>query len=343
MEFVKPLDPNTLQEVDEPYRDREAGVKGSAIQSRAVTDVMNEVVHTIDFFLGDGSAGSAQDDEDLEQLRKSIEKAIADAVGDDVSLASLPVFPEINTADNRLSITDNADGTLTVDAAQTWLWRGHKLFSTDNIDLADRTVTTVADKTYHLRWHSPGEGTATPAETYPNGRFELADMNGLTETDRQYDSSYDQMLVARIVSDGSNASTVTTLKNAVELSDEVRWHTSTHGASHYIEGFSYSVLVATRDTNSWGGLLLVPPTVHEINWARSPNASWQFGLMTSNSNSNDPIIINDNNGSTLSDGSGTLSIINNRYEQYPIGRSDTNQPNTSFNFLGVQIKGVLDA
>ena len=80
MEYVKPLDPYTLEEVDGPYRDRQAGVKGHAIQAAAVEHGMKEILHVIDFYLGDGSEASGQNGADLEQLRKAIEQAISNAV-----------------------------------------------------------------------------------------------------------------------------------------------------------------------------------------------------------------------------------------------------------------------
>ena len=130
------------------------------------------------------------------------------------------VFPEIETADAKLAIGDNNDGTLFIGGAQTWLWRGMFRFSSDNINLAGRTVTTVANKTYHVRWHAPGTGAAAPIETYPYGRFELVDMTAAAppEGDSSYDTTYDNMLVACIVTDGANASTITTFINRASLS-----------------------------------------------------------------------------------------------------------------------------
>lgn len=173
------------------------------------------------------------------------------------------VFPEIDTADHKLAITDNADGTLTINAGQTWLWRGHRQFSTDDFDVADRTVTTVANKTYHVRWHAPGTGTATPEATYPNGRFELADMTALTEGDAQYDSTYDRMLVAYLETDGANAATVVPLANAVSL---------------FMEGETFLTGIA------WAGDIVAPSamtggTLINLSFARTPVAS--MGMMTS--------------------------------------------------------------
>lgn len=153
-------------------------------------------------------------------LRDAIRKLIVDANSStDNGFTNNPVFPEILTTDNRLLITDNSNGTLTIDAAQEWFWRGLFKLSTDSFSLADRTFSTVANKTYHLRWNASGKGNATPAETYPNGRFELMDMDGLVETDSQYDSNFDRMLIAKVVTDSGNTATITTLVNLAKISD----------------------------------------------------------------------------------------------------------------------------
>lgn len=122
-------------------------------------------------------------------------------------------FPEIETADNKLTVTSSAGGIVLTGTGETWIWRGHRRFSVGAFLLADRTMAHTANKTYHLRWHAPGTGTATPEATYPNGRFELADMAGLTETNSGYDTTHDRMLIARVVTDESNVATITALAN----------------------------------------------------------------------------------------------------------------------------------
>ena len=255
------------------------------------------------------------------------------------------VFPEIETATNVLAITDNADGTITIDAGQTWLWRGMVRYSSDDFVSADRTLVHAASKTYHMNWHPPGIGFAVPEEDYLKGRFEIVDMTAAApvETDVSYDTTYDRMLIARIVTDNANVPTITLLKNKAHLAEEIRWHTSITTAAHHIEGFGYSTLVGQRLSSSWGGLLLLPPAVHELNWSRTPQSIWQMGLMTAISGANDPIIINDTDGASFSDGSGTVSIINNRYQQRPVGRCDTNVYTAWFTSLSVQIKGKINA
>lgn len=130
-----------------------------------------------------------------------------------------PTYPEIQTVDNRLALTDDGAGIIKVDDTQTWLWRGLTQISSDDFDLADRSFATVANKTYHLRWNAPGTGNATPQDDWPNGRFELVDLTNATpaETDPIYDSTYDRMLIARIITDSQNAANIQALANAAVL------------------------------------------------------------------------------------------------------------------------------
>ena len=154
------------------------------------------------------------------ELQAQIDAALADGDGQTLAIAHLvaAIYPHAETSDGRLSITAGS-GEVTVDAGQSWIWRGGRRLAADDLDTA--TLPTAASKTYHLRWHAPGTGTATPAGDYPAGRLELADMDGLTETDAGYDSTLDRMLVARVVTDGGNAATILPLANAATLAADV--------------------------------------------------------------------------------------------------------------------------
>ncbi|MBL4757563.1 MAG: phage tail protein [Rhizobiales bacterium] len=185
------------------------------------------------------------------------------------------VYPEIETASAKLAITDNADGTLTIDPAQTWLWRGVFRFSSDDILLADRTVMTVASKTYHLRWHAPGTGTAIPEATYPNGRLELADLTGANpaETDATYDSTYDRMLIAFVTTDGAGALTIRPLKNKARL-------VSRQGRSApLLIGVDLSALLTEYYALEWARA----PIVSNSGWAENVTASATDGAETQGS------------------------------------------------------------
>jgi len=138
------------------------------------------------------------------------------------STFTVMAFPHVETADHRLNLSDLGDGRIRIGAGNTWTWRNSERFSTSDFTDPMRIFPTDPSKLYHLRWHAPGTGTAVPEADYPMGRFELADMAGLSETATQYDSTLDRMLIARIETDAVNAATITSLANAVQLFDVVQ-------------------------------------------------------------------------------------------------------------------------
>lgn len=162
------------------------------------------------------------------------------------------VRPEIETPSQTLAITDNGNGTLTVEPGQTWVWRSFRRFSSDDIDAGERTFATTASRTYHLRW-SPTNG------------FQLKDTTdaaynpgALAEDDAALDTVLDDMLVARVVTDGVNTPTITPLRNAMVLHDQI-----------------YD---ASPVTNS-GENAAVKNVTHQINWAVRPQ-NWSMDEMT---------------------------------------------------------------
>lgn len=145
---------------------------------------------------------------------------------------NLPIFPEITSSGNWLSISAST-GQLVIATGQTWVHRGWNAYSSSNLSLGNRTLTTLANKTYHLRWHPPGYGLATPAASYPSGLFVLKDLadtgynpSALAEANAAFDSTYDDMLCAVVTTNGSNVPTVTPLKNKAVLA---YWSDSTSG------------------------------------------------------------------------------------------------------------------
>jgi len=187
---------------------------------------------------------------------------------------TIPIYPGISGDSGRLTISV-ASGSLTIDAGQTWVLRGYFVYSTDAFSSVDRTFATVANKTYHLRWIAPGQPLA-PATTYPNGRFMLRDLSdaaynptALAETSSNFDATFDDMLIARVVTNGANALTVTRLTNLATLAGDtaVAWS-------------------GTKAANASGQLVvqaISPPMV--LNWGRSP-ARGGAGIMTASSPSN---------------------------------------------------------
>ena len=170
---------------------------------------------------------------------------------------NLPIYPDM-TASN-FTITTNS-GSITVDAVQEWTWRGWKKFLTTDFLSAARTLSHTSSKTYHVRWYAPGHALA-PVNDYPNGRFMLRDLedatynpSGLAETNAAFDTTFDDMLIARVVTNGSNVATVTALKNKAMIK-----------ASISKTGFA-------TDAASWSNL---PSLTTTINWARTPQVHWK--------------------------------------------------------------------
>lgn len=141
-------------------------------------------------------------------LLKAIQAAITDVA---VLARNMPVWPVALTVDSKLSVTAGS-GQVVLDAGQAVVFRGLINVSTDAWTLGERTLATSANKLYHLRLSLAGGPQLK----------DLADSgynpSALAETNAAFDSGYDDMLVARISTDGSNVATVTGLKNADVLS-----------------------------------------------------------------------------------------------------------------------------
>jgi len=251
MKYVQPLG----EAADAPYVDgnRSAGTKGSIVPAAAVEYPQREIDHVISFF------GLTPANTDLQQLRKAIEAAIAAATGGgDTSQfllvsqaqARLPIFPEIQSADGKMNVTSPSAGTVQVPTLVAFQHRGIYPVSTSDYIEDDRTFTTLANKTYHLRWN-PVDGFSLE---------DLADSgynpSVLAESNVAFDSTYDDMLIARIVTSAGNVATITNLANKARLeSEQTASGAGTVGAT---ASASYS-------------------NTFTVNWARTP-----FAIVTGN-------------------------------------------------------------
>lgn len=155
-----------------------------------------------------GIAGTESDDTTVLQ---AIQAMIAAATGGgDTSQfvlfsqaqARLPIYPEVTTNNGVINVTDLGTGNIRIPASATILHRGIRTYTTSQEDIA-----TTASKTYHLRWN-------------PTDGFSLEDLADTgynptvaAETNSAFDSTYDDMLVARIVTNSSNVPTITNLIN----------------------------------------------------------------------------------------------------------------------------------
>ena len=186
------------------------GERGSVIDARAVDHSQAEIVNAIT------RLGLTPNKDNLEQLGLAIQNAIAAATGGgetsgfvtmETARARLPIYPEILNSSGKMTVTSPSSGTLFVPATDTIRHRG--IFDIAMSDLPDveRTFNLLASKVAHLRW-SPAAGLQ---------RFYLDDVVynplGLPETDATFDSTYDSILLARVVTDNNAAASITSLVN----------------------------------------------------------------------------------------------------------------------------------
>lgn len=192
-------------------------------------------------------AGLTPSNSDMTQLYQAIQALIAAATGGgDTSnfllmtqaRSRLPIFPEVQNAQYHFGVITPGTGQIRIPAGVTFLHRGIFSVTTALTDFA-----TDPSKTYHLRWD-------------PTGGFTLKDLasgvynpSTLAESNAAFDSTYDDMLIARIVTNSSNVPTITNLMNRAILKD---YKTATVVP---VVGAGDS-LVATYDIS--------------INWARTP-------------------------------------------------------------------------
>jgi hypothetical protein len=203
-----------------------------------IADVINE-------------AGVTGPDGDLTKLRRAIE-AIAQAVtgggtvSDFILMAQarnrLPIYPDVQNADGRISVTAPSTGTVRLAGGVEFLHRGIFRITTTQTDFP-----TDPSKIYHLRWHvTDGFVLRDLASgTYNPGT--------LSEANVAFDSDYDDMLIARIVTNSSNVATITALanKSRLDLSDFVD-----SGAA-----------IVTTGSGSDGSQIIGSFT---LNWSRTP-------------------------------------------------------------------------
>lgn len=208
-------------------------------------------------------AGITGPDGDLTKLFRAIQTLIASATGSDPSdpldtsqfvtfpqaRARLPIYPEVITSDGRMGIFSPGTGQVRIPGGVTFLHRGIWLVTTTQTDIA-----TDASKTYHLRWN-PTDGIVLrdlASGTYNPGT--------LPESDPTFDSTYDDMLIARVVTNSSNVPTITNLANRARLS--YRSYTGRLTSGIVVTGSTigaYGRETATRAGNSF-----------TYNWSRAP-------------------------------------------------------------------------
>lgn len=175
-----------------------AGVVGSEVTGAHMTALQEEIMAVIEDPTLDPPI--TPDPDNWGQLREAIRRMI-----DEVRV-DMPIYPEVLTVDGKFSVASPAPGTIRVDAGTDWVMRGSKRYTTVQTDLP-----TSASKLYHLRWRADAGWVLRDLAALPYNPTALA------ETATAFDTTYDDMLVARVSTDAGNVATITLLVNKAVL------------------------------------------------------------------------------------------------------------------------------
>jgi hypothetical protein len=230
-----------------PFADRNtpAATSGSRVPAAAIEYPQREIMAVID------AAGISASNADLTQLLQAINHLIAAATGGagdpnyvlmTQARVRLPIFPEVQASDGIIPIISPGSGQVRVPAGYNFVHRGIFLVTTVQTDFV-----TSGSKTYHLRWTT-------------DAGFVLKDLadatynpGALPEGNASFDSTYDNMLVARVVTNASNVPTITNLvnKNRISADGSVTIQATPFGGSAstpVVLNWARRPMVATRAT-----------------------------------------------------------------------------------------------
>ena len=158
------------------------------------------------------AAATTNDSATTDNVLRAIRGLIAEAIPDAAATggfksaaqlrATLPHYPNVTTGGGKLTVTSPSDGTVRLAGGGSFVHRGVEAITTVETDFA-----TDPTKTYHLRWR-PDTGFSL---------FDLADVaynaTAAAETNAAFDTTMDDMLIARVVTSSSNVANVTELVN----------------------------------------------------------------------------------------------------------------------------------
>lgn len=217
-----------------------AGLAGTEVTAAWLNAIQENIAKVIE------EAGLPLDIDDWDLLYKALQTYIAVVdgyVSQAMARSYMPIYPEILTSDGRLTVTTGA-GTVIVAADQGFVHRGVLGHSTNEWDLGERTLPHVANKTYHLRWQHNGVVGSFVLKDLGNAAY---NPSAASEAHSDFDSDLDDMLVARLVTDGGNNPSLTTLVNKNRMQ-----------------------AIGGRDVATVGATV---PTNIVLNWARAPQVA----------------------------------------------------------------------
>lgn len=169
--------------------------------------------------------------------------------------ARLPIFPEVINTDGRIIVTSPGTGQVRLPGGVDFLHRGIFTVTTSQTDFA-----TDPSKTYHLRWD-------------PTNGFRLIDVannvynpTALVETNIKFDSTFDDIIFARVITNSSNVPTITNLANKNLLTADGYGASAPFGDAGYDPATpSYTIENDVMDPK-----LMTHYATQTVNFARTP-------------------------------------------------------------------------
>jgi len=239
----------------------------NGLQHRLEAEVGHVIAH----------AGLTGSDADMQQLRKAIQALISAATGGgDTSQflltsqarARLPLWPDIAAVSGVATVSAPSTGVVRLAAGSVIMHRGILPYTTVQTDF-----NTDASKTYHLRMNM-----TTGVVTLNDLANATYNPTAAAETSALFDSTYDDALLARIVTNSSNVATITALVNRnrfwtiIERTTSLFLGAGNYGASQLdpytynlartprinLQGYNVGVTADYRDSQEMG---LLPQSV----------------------------------------------------------------------------------
>lgn len=209
-------------------------------------------------------AGLEPTNTDMTQLLQAIEAKISAATGDgDTSTfllmsqarTRLPIYPEVNNASGHFGVSSPATGKVRVPSGVSFTHRGIYTLTTTETDF-----NTDASKIYHLRWNPVDGFILKDLASSVYNPTSVSEINGV------FDSSYDDMLVARVITNSSNAPTITNLLNKNILTADGYAASAPFGTA----GFGGLTPSFALEDNIMDPKLMTKYQTFDVNFARTP-------------------------------------------------------------------------
>ncbi len=231
--------------------DKRQGKVGTRIKANWLNTVQRELIAVVETF---GGQLDSQNDQQLWETMDRITpirlKKTAKPLSGVTSVRAMPFYPEIITPTHTLALMVSAN-TVKIQEGQALLWRGVWKIQTEDYLDEQRTFLLEPSKIYHLRWQ-PQAGFCLKNLSDPayNPYF-------FAEVHAYFDSRYDDLLIARMITDQNAQPMITLLKNKSHLSthwttQSIEWWNGVVGNSVY---FSYPPMASLS-----------------LNWGRTPLA-----------------------------------------------------------------------